>query len=643
MYFEPRDGSVARPPAAARDELLLLLVFAPLLVSDIRAPVSRVVTACDASPWACAGVETELAESVVRELWRFRDRKGGYVRCETPFEALVRDTIAAGTDADIGLFAEAVAEEGAALFPSTAHERQFGWVSELADAVGWSSQFRYRAKLSDHINLKEARAYRTVVRRKAGNALEHSRRHLTLQDSAVVRGATAKGRSSSRRLNAFLRPAVPEQLAANLTFGSLPVPTKHNPADAPTRDVPVRRKPATVCPSWLADLAQGDYSAWDARYGAGPCAPPAALFPVADKAVRPVPPPTRRFDSTLGYPGEGPADRRCVSAKVARRASADIRGSRASPEERARRAAAVVDFQSWLVECDIPAAAVDRFSGEDLASLLVEYGQAQFRKGASVNALRNATFGITDRRNGLRPAMKPVWNAVSNWEREEPAESHVPLPAVAYAAALTVCIAWRWWEMLAALIAGWLSLARPGELMRLRRKDLILPSDLGQDRVSSPGFIVFRHPKGSWGRNAARVEHVRVSDRDGLAFLEAYAAAMPDEALLFPTLSVGVRFRTSWDSVFGSLGFACRDIVGLTPASLRAGAGTDLYVRTNDPSRFQWLARHTDPQTARRYLQEHAAALVYARLPHAHKSRIQSLAGLAPALLPDAAASLQRR
>ena len=87
---------------------------------------------------------------------------------------------------------------------------------------------------------------------------------------------------------------------------------------------------------------------------------------------------------------------------------------------------------------------------------------------------------------------------VTNWEREEPPDSRVLLPAVAFAAGLAVCMSWGWWQMLAALIVGWLSLARPTELLALRHKDLILSSELGLSCAASPAFIVFRHPEGSW-------------------------------------------------------------------------------------------------------------------------------------------------
>ena len=48
--FAPPADCAQAIPAAARDELLGLLALAPLLVSDMRAPVSTSVTACDASP-----------------------------------------------------------------------------------------------------------------------------------------------------------------------------------------------------------------------------------------------------------------------------------------------------------------------------------------------------------------------------------------------------------------------------------------------------------------------------------------------------------------------------------------------------------------------------------------------------------------
>ena len=208
------------------------------------------------------------------------------MRCETALEALARDIMSSDDEAAQRALEVAYADDGEEVPTLTDHERQFSLVSEIAEAVGWRPAYRYRARLSEHINLKEARAYRTLVQRKAAEAKAHGSRQLVLKDSAVVRGAAAKGRSSSRRLNAILRPVVPDQLVANQTFGSLPVPTKHTPADDPSRDLPVRRRAAIPYPGWLLELDSGQHAAWDERYGVLPCATPEVLCPVGAASGR---------------------------------------------------------------------------------------------------------------------------------------------------------------------------------------------------------------------------------------------------------------------------------------------------------------------------------------------------------------------
>lgn len=153
----------------------------------------------------------------------------------------------------------------------------------MADALGWHEEVRYRVPSRQHINIKEARAYRTFVRRAARDAARHHSRRLSLLDSSVTRGAAAKGRSSSRRLNAVLRPVVPEQLAANIQTGTLPVPTEFNPADDPTRGRRTRSKGRKPMPDWYTGIAAGEYGAWDEMYAASLRKVPACLFDVGSR------------------------------------------------------------------------------------------------------------------------------------------------------------------------------------------------------------------------------------------------------------------------------------------------------------------------------------------------------------------------
>jgi len=347
------------------------------------------------------------------------------------------------------------------------------------------------------------------------------------------------------------------------------------------------------------------------------------------------------FDSTRGYDGEGPPRRaRSATARVARRQGKDIRGSRVSADEQDRRKAAVREFVDWHAGPGSDADVLTGAPAEALDQVLVDYGQHMYRQGAAVDSFKRVLLALQSLRRALQRQLPGAWDAVSNWERDEPGGNHVPLPRRAFAAAVALCCIWggaggRWAEMLRALVLGWVSLARPGEMLRLRRRDLVLPSDLGED--GPPAFVVFELPKGRWSRRAAKKEHVRVDDSAAIQFLERTVGDWPDFEPLFPLLQIGGRYRTAWDALFGQtgngLGFRCRDGDGVVPASLRAGAGCELYARTADPARFSWLARHMQHETARRYLQESAAALVLGRLPPPQRDRIIGLAAAAPRLL----------
>ena len=191
-------------------------------------------------------------------------------------------------------------------------------------------------RLADHINTQECKGYTTVVRRAAASVEAHGTQWLVRLDRAVVRGATAKGRSSSRRLNRVLRSVVCDQLAANVVVGSLPVPTRFNPSDALTRDKRVRKHAARPYPQSLAGVDVGDYAAWDRRYGASQREVPAGVFQLGTRVpVARVAPQRGARDSALGVrsransEGDGPPLRE-RSEVVESRHGEHIRGPRAS-------------------------------------------------------------------------------------------------------------------------------------------------------------------------------------------------------------------------------------------------------------------------------------------------------------------------
>eukprot|EP00435_Cladocopium_sp_Y103_P028739 s1351_g7.t1 len=111
-------------------------------------------------------------------------------------------------------------------------------VNEVSLASHWEVHSSWTFKKQSHINILEEASILRLA-----NFLSRERKPLrvvALVDSYVVRGATSKGRTSSRALSTILR-RVSAMCVASALYMTLPfVPTRWNAADDPTRDVEVR-------------------------------------------------------------------------------------------------------------------------------------------------------------------------------------------------------------------------------------------------------------------------------------------------------------------------------------------------------------------------------------------------------------------
>ena len=145
--------------------------------------------------------------------------------------------------------------------PHRSKVRQCKWVVELASSLRWQTLIQYRFKKHNHINVNEEIAYRSLIKHMAKVA--PSSRFCVLLDSQVVQGCNAKGRSSSQHLNCYLGSVIPYLLGANLYPSGIHIPSKHNPADDPSRGVRLRA-PALHAPAWLLSMQSGQLAAFDA-------------------------------------------------------------------------------------------------------------------------------------------------------------------------------------------------------------------------------------------------------------------------------------------------------------------------------------------------------------------------------------------
>ena len=178
---------------------------------------------------------SQLPVALLKEIWRFRPRRGVGQRYEVEARDGVAD--ASSDQSDVDSDSEENCGDGR-------------WASELCSAVGWQLVFRYTVRRSEHIVTKEARPICTLIRHLASEVRHGRARVVSFADSSPNIGAWAKGRSSSKRLDRHLRQVAPDLLLTDLQIAVPYVSTKFNPADAPTRGRAVRRAPA----AW-SDLA----------------------------------------------------------------------------------------------------------------------------------------------------------------------------------------------------------------------------------------------------------------------------------------------------------------------------------------------------------------------------------------------------
>ena len=111
---------------------------------------------------------------------------------------------------------------------------------------------QYRFKEKAHINLQEAKARRSLIKR-----LPRDKRVVLRQDSRVNLGALGKGRSPSSSLSLIMRSDTPWILRKNLYPAGVHFPTWSIRADAPSRSLPTAG-PRLALPPWFWKLRSGD-------------------------------------------------------------------------------------------------------------------------------------------------------------------------------------------------------------------------------------------------------------------------------------------------------------------------------------------------------------------------------------------------
>ena len=197
-------------PDAVLGELACSVCLGIFWRCDLRRPFLPLIGATDASTsYGFGGSFVRTSTATARQVARWAEKQGAFV---------VMDGQAATTMRASDL--------------ARAHRLNFS----MAD---FSDIFSVRNRFPAHINVLEGEALVLFLRWLLRSRAHHSCRIVVLLDSAVLLGATAKGRSSSQ-LNRLLRKVAALTLAGNLQLHLIFVPSSENPADRPSRGVKQR-------------------------------------------------------------------------------------------------------------------------------------------------------------------------------------------------------------------------------------------------------------------------------------------------------------------------------------------------------------------------------------------------------------------
>eukprot|EP00435_Cladocopium_sp_Y103_P035124 s3074_g9.t1 len=550
--------------------------------------------------------------------------------------------------------------------------------NEVVRCEEWSVDSSWKWTGRSHINVLEIASYLQAIKRAARKG---GGRFSFLLDSSVALFSTSKGRSSSRALAPLLRKI----MAIAIAFGVFPsnhfCPTRLNVSDDPTRSVDLR-EPVGHAPAYSALDFDGLYklaelprlrrwiSNWvmlvfglSLRHKLLPPGLSSFNWRCRQKSL-PISlhQTILDFDSTLGFPGEGPLFQGGIAFWVlllvsgsAPRSSWILVGSvdshgfeprhaddRARQERRqhctlefgrpvqtvtkANRDRLLAQFSAWVFgkgHCLKTVLSKAYGDPDFINKLLAEYGRALFDAGRPYSHYSETINAIGSTQPSVRRLLSGAWDMAFSWLREEPFEHHVACPFQVLLALLTVCMCWGWIEVAGVLAISWGGICRIGEVLAAKRRDLILPSDV----MFTAASVLLRVQEPKTRFRAARHQVAKIEYGDLVELIRCAFEHLPPESKLWRSSPQLLRSR--FKQLLSALLLPCNskaDSRALDLGSMRAGGATHLQMLWEDAELTRRRGRWLSSRTMEIYLQESAATLFFPMQPPETKARIMHAA-----------------
>ena len=323
------------------------------------------------------------------------------------------------------------------------------------------------------------------------------------------------------------------------------------------------------------------------------------------------------FDSTLGYPGEGPS---------AARPDVDLRVHRGlTPVVAARRAVRLRELLAHVeLWYGLSLAALLALPANDVDRILSDFGQLMFRGGRSLLDFSETINAIVDSDRGLKGRLPRAWDVAWVWRTLLRAGNRVPMPDKVMLAMMTVALRWNPPNVALLIASGFLGLLRVHELRWLRFGSFLTPAQfLSDDPVL---FIVIEKPK--MRRLGARRAYTRIDDAAIVQFAECYATQFPPQDFVFD--GSYYELRAVFNAICAEIGLPHGGPEGLTLGSLRPGGATWLYRVTDNTELVRFRGPWASLRMLEVYIQEVGALSILPGLPGSVRARVRQLADYAP-------------
>ncbi|CAE7488995.1 unnamed protein product [Symbiodinium sp. CCMP2592] len=298
------------------------------------------------------------------------------------------------------------------------------------------------------------------------------------------------------------------------------------------------------------------------------------------------------FDSSLGYPGEGPPRlalfwtsvllgcSTCLSvlsprnpADVARAAKWSPLGLPAGrvvlPRTGSYRVDLAAAFSQWLLE---------PLDAEAVSDWIARYGRDLYGSGRPYWHYSETINAVTSLKPVLRRQVQAAWDLGFAWLIEEPTSHPTAIPAVILIAILSASLAWGWTREAGCFALAFGGLLRIGEVIQCKRSSLVLPSDV----CDTQKYILVHIEEPKTRHKGPRHQAAKVESADLVSVIQL-AFEYLQRGELFWYLSPQT-LRKRLDSILKRIGAspAPHGVRELDLGSFRAGGATYILQQTED-------------------------------------------------------------